>query len=443
MTFRINARIFAAILCLILALAIAVHDFWLYRQEELEKNNLSVPPSSVPITEEKVVPDEEKSPKEETLIIHKGDTLTSVLVAAGIDKVQAHEVAEILKKAFNPKDLRPDHEIYITYMPFAEKQKTRDLQSLYFRPSIEEEIWIRLNDNGQFILEKLPVKLDHVVKQVTGTIHESFYVDAGKLGVPKRILHEAIKAFSYDVDFQRSFHEGDKYVLVFDLYTDPNSHLEEAGDLKYAMLTLQDKNISIYRFKTKSGDYAYFNEKGESVKKGLLRTPIDGARISSGYGNRRHPVLGYTKQHKGVDFAAPTGTPIMASGDGVIEKMGPWASYGNYIRIRHNSEFSTAYAHLSRFSKGLHPGKRVKQAQIIGYVGATGRTTGPHLHYELLRHNVQINPSSVKMLPAGKLTGQELKKFLIFKEQTDKLYQSLYAKQPIMENKSSPSLTTN
>src|SRR5690606_25279352 len=217
----------------------------------------------------------------------------------------------------------------------------RDLQSLYFRPSIDEEIWITRKDNGPFIVEKLPVKLDHVVKEVTGTVHDSFYVDAGKKGVPKRILHDSIKAFSYDVDFQRSFHNGDEYALVFELYSDPNTHREEAGDLLYAMLTLQGKKLSIYRFKTKSGDYAYFNEKGESVRKGLLRTPIDGARISSGYGSRRHPVLGYTKQHKGVDFAAPAGTPIMASGDGVIEKAGPWASYGNYIRIRHNSEFST------------------------------------------------------------------------------------------------------
>ncbi len=441
MNFRINARIFAAILCLLLALAIAVHDFWLQRQEKPQDNFI---PQSQPLlpTKEKVVPDEEKGPKEETLIIHKGDTLTSVLVTAGINKTQAHEVADILKKAFNPKDLRPDHEIYITYMPLKETQETRELESLYFRPSIEEEIWIRRNDNGEFILEKLPVKLDHVVKQATGTIRDSFYVDAGKSGVPKRILHEAIKAFSYDVDFQRSFHSGDEYALVFDLYTDPKTQLEQAGDLTYAMLNLQGKKLAIYRFKIKSGDYEYFNEKGESVKKGLLRTPIDGARISSGYGNRRHPVLGYTKQHKGVDFAAPTGTPIMASGDGVIEKIGPWASYGNYIRIRHNSEFSTAYAHLSRFSKGLHPGKRVKQAQIIGYVGATGRTTGPHLHYELLRHNVQINPSSIKMLPAGKLSGQELKKFLIHKEKMDKIYQSLHTKQPIVENKSSPTLNT-
>lgn len=434
MNFRINARIFAAISCLMLAISIAVHDFWLHRQEKLEQY-VPIEAISLPSLEEKVIPDEEKGPQEKTLSIHKGDTLTSVLVASGIEKSQAHEIAELLRKVFNPRDLRPDHEIYITFLPIPEKQDCNDLQSLYFRPSINEEIWITRAANGTFIVEKLPVKLDYVVKEVTGKVHDSFYVDAGKQGVPKRILHESIKAFSYDVDFQRSFHANDEYALVFDLYSDPSTKREEAGDLHYATLTLQGKKIAIYRFKTKSGDYAYFNEKGESVRKGLLRTPIDGARISSGYGNRRHPVLGYTKQHKGVDFAAPSGTPIMASGDGVIEKAGPWASYGNYIRIRHNSEFSTAYAHLSRFAKGIRPGKRVKQAQIIGYVGATGRTTGPHLHYELLRHNVQINPSSVQMLPAGKLTGQELKNFMVHKEKTDKQYKALYEKRSALENK--------
>jgi len=436
MNFRINARIFAAILCLMLALAIAVHDFWLHRQEKLE-NYTPMQSALLPSSEEEVIADEEKGPREETIFIHKGDTLTSILVASGIEKSQAHEIADLLKKVFNPKDLRPDHEINITYIPLPEKPEIQDLQSLYFRPSIDEEIWITRKDNGPFIVEKLPVKLDHVVKEVTGTVHDSFYVDAGKKGVPKRILHESIKAFSYDVDFQRSFHNGDEYALVFELYSDPNTHREEAGDLLYAMLTLQGKKLSIYRFKTKSGDYAYFNEKGESVRKGLLRTPIDGARISSGYGSRRHPVLGYTKHHKGVDFAAPAGTPIMASGDGVIEKAGPWASYGNYIRIRHNSEFSTAYAHLSRFSKGIHAGKRVKQAQIIGYVGSTGRTTGPHLHYELLRYNIQINPSSLKMLPAGKLAGQELKQFMSHKEEIDKQYKVLYNNRQALEKNAS------
>lgn len=437
MNFRINARIFAAILCLMLALTIAVHDFWLHRQAKLENYVPieSISPSSLS-EEEKIVPDEDKAPKEKTLSIHQGDTLTSVLITSGIDKSQAHEIAGLLKKVFNPKDLRPNHEIHITYIPLPEKPEIYDLHSLYFRPSIDEEIWITRAENGIFAVEKLPVKLDRVVKVVTGKIHDSFYVDAGKQGAPKKIIHDAIKALSYDVDFQRSFHVEDEFSLVFDLYTDPNTHQEEAGVLIYGSLTLNGKKISIYRFKTKSGDYAYFNEKGESVRKGLLRTPIDGARISSGYGNRKHPILGYTKQHKGVDFAAPIGTPIMASGDGVIEKAGPWASYGNYIRIRHNSEFSTAYAHLSRFAKGVYPGKRVKQAQVIGYVGLTGRTTGPHLHYEVLRHNIQINPSSVKMLPAGKLTGQELKSFMVHKEQLDKQYKTLYDQKNSVENTS-------
>ena len=182
------------------------------------------------------------------------------------------------------------------------------------------------------------------------------------------------------------------------------------GDVIYASMTLSGKTKAYYRYTPKSGITDYFDEQGRSVRKTLMRTPVDGARLSSGFGARRHPVLGYTKMHKGVDFAAPRGTPIMAAGDGVVERANRYGGYGNYLRIRHNSELKTAYAHIHRFAKGVSAGSRVKQGQIVAYVGSTGRSTGPHLHYEVLQNMKQVNPLSIKVAAGEILKGSELKR---------------------------------
>jgi murein DD-endopeptidase MepM/ murein hydrolase activator NlpD len=201
--------------------------------------------------------------------------------------------------------------------------------------------------------------------------------------------------------------------------------------LIYASLTLQGKKIHIYRHTPKGGVPQYFNENGEAVKKGLLRTPVDGARISGVFGKRRHPVLGFTKMHKGIDFAAPRGTPVMAAGSGKIVRIGRFSSYGNYIRVKHNSKYSTAYAHLCRCAKGLKVGSSVRQGQVIGYVGCTGRATGNHLHYELLADGKQIDPKHIKMMPAAKLKGTELQRFMANKELVEKRLQNL--RDPLVE----------
>jgi len=188
---------------------------------------------------------------------------------------------------------------------------------------------------------------------------------------------------------------------------------------------LRDHRIEVYRFTPSDGRTDYFKPNGESIRRALLRTPIDGARISSGFGMRKHPILGYSRMHKGIDFAAPTGTPIFAAGDGVITQIGRNGGYGNYIRIRHNSRYSTAYAHISRFAKGIRKGSRVRQGQVIAYVGSTGRSTGPHLHYEVLVEGKQTNPRSIK-LPTGQiLEGEDLKAFQAAKTEIDRLRNGL------------------
>jgi len=193
--------------------------------------------------------------------------------------------------------------------------------------------------------------------------------------------------------------------------------------------------MEIFLHSPSEGEADYFDPKGQSVRKALLRTPIDGARISSGYGKRRHPILGYNKMHRGVDFSAPRGTPVYAAGKGVVEYASRNGAYGKYIRIRHGGEFKTAYAHLKGYAKGIARGKRVKQGQVIGYVGSTGRSTGPHLHYEVLRNGKQTNPRNMK-LPAGpKLAGQSLESFQAARVEIDRMRAAAEVRQVVQAKK--------
>jgi murein DD-endopeptidase MepM/ murein hydrolase activator NlpD len=250
-------------------------------------------------------------------------------------------------------------------------------------------------------------------------IQSSLFEAGLEAGASQKALAELIRIFSFDVDFQRDIRKNDRFQMYYELYYTEDGRLARTGDIIYASMTLSGSQYSLYRFEDADGEVDYYNEKGQGVRKALLRTPINGARLSSGFGMRRHPVLGYSKMHKGVDFAAPPGTPIYAAGDGIVEKAGPFSSYGNYVRIRHNSEFKTAYAHMQGFAKGIKAGTRVKQGQVIGYVGTTGRSTGPHLHYEMLRADAQVNPLQVRF-PSGKtLEGKELALFKQEREQID------------------------
>lgn len=408
-------------LCLVLAVAIAVTDY--YRHEGARQITPApiAPPPLPPKVEEEAEP---TGPIDETLQVQKGDTLSSVLLRAKIDPTQTHDAVEALTKVFNAKDLRPDHQLFVTYMPPKEKGGDRDLLSLYIRPSIESEITVERADDGTYHAQKEVKQLVKTTQVVKGEIKESLFLDAKKLKVPPRVINDMVKVLSHDVDFQRDFHPGDTFGLIYDTEKDPEGLLERPGQLSFAYLKLKDKELRFYHFKPRKSPPGYYDLKGSSTRKGLLRTPVDGARLSSGFGSRRHPVLGYRKDHKGVDFAAPTGTPVMSAGDGVVEKAGPFSSYGNYIRVRHNSEISTAYAHLSRFAAGLRPGKAVRQGQIIGYIGMTGRTTGPHLHYELLRFGKQVDPKHVKTMPAGKLAGGDLSAFKALVASLNKRFES-------------------
>ena len=245
-----------------------------------------------------------------------------------------------------------------------------------------------------------PTKLEETF--IKGTINSSLYKSAVKLGMPENTLFEMVRLLGFSVDFQREIRKGDSFEVMFTKQIDLiENRVIDTKPINFVSIILSGHELNFFEYKDKYGFSGYYDENGKSSKRTIMKTPINGARLSSKYGSRRHPVLGYTKMHRGVDFAAPRGTPVFAAGDGIVEKAGWNGSYGRYIRIRHTGTYKTAYAHLSGINKKVKTGKRVSQGKIIGYVGSSGRSTGAHLHYEVLLNNQQINPMRVK-LPSGK-----------------------------------------
>ncbi len=243
-------------------------------------------------------------------------------------------------------------------------------------------------------------------------IEQSLYLSTAASGVPGSVTDQLASMFAYDVDFQRDIRNGDSFEVFFTSYFDEAGRLAKAGDVLYASLTLQGAERALWRFQRGSAfEPEYFDAQGRTARRSLLKTPIEAARVSSGFGMRRHPILGYSKMHRGIDFAAPTGTPVKASGDGVVVMAGRNGGYGNYVRIRHTDSFETAYAHLNGFAKGLSDGDAVRQGQIIGYVGSTGLSTGPHLHYEILVDGERIDPAQVKLDVSKPLSGLDLAEY--------------------------------
>ncbi|PPR34798.1 MAG: Murein DD-endopeptidase MepM [Alphaproteobacteria bacterium MarineAlpha6_Bin3] len=336
-----------------------------------------------------------------------GDTLESILKGIGFDNKEIADAIKETKKEFNPKNLIVGKEITIKY----ENKYKKKINSIFIPIEFNKNFYLE-KINEKFVAEITSKKTQTRLVKKKGYIADSLYLSGLRAGINKKAVNEMIAIFSFSVDFQRDIWRNDIFEILYEeefiKYEKKNKTL---GKILYANLELQSLGtLKLYRFESENGKIEYFDENGKSAKKLLMKTPIDGARLSSGFGMRKHPILGYNVKHRGVDFAAPKGTPIYAAGDGVIEKKGWNGAYGKYIRIRHANNFKTAYAHLSKFNK--IPGGRVKQKQIIGYVGTTGRSTGPHLHFEILKNNKRINPQKLKLPSGRKLKGQELEKFI-------------------------------
>ncbi|GER01070.1 hypothetical protein JCM17845_16930 [Iodidimonas gelatinilytica] len=345
----------------------------------------------------------------QSITIGRGDTMIDALIKGGTNRIEAHNAITALSKLFDMRRLRIGQVVDLTFAPH-EGDKT--LSRLAVRTRFDERVVAQRDDDGQFHAKREPLPITPLLAYGSGTIDDSLYLAAQRAGVPAKVILELILLYSFDVDFQREIRSGDRFEILYRRDVAQEDGAVEDGAILFARLNLRGRDLPLYRHMPADSDnWDYFNEDGKSVRKALMKTPLDGARLTSRFGKRKHPVLGYVRSHQGADFGAPTGTPVYAAGNGTIERASRFGSYGNYIRIRHNGTYKTAYAHLSKYGRGIKKGVRVKQGQVIGYVGATGRVTGAHLHYEVYVGDKRVDPLTLK-LPSGRaLDGPFLQSF--------------------------------
>ena len=355
---------------------------------------------------------------ERQLVVGDGDTLMALLVKNGVAAGQAHDAITTMGKVFKPRYLMPGHEIVLTLRPPAAPDADDSLVSMKLIESVERDILVRRDGDG-FSAEAIDHPLEMEIAAAEGRIEVSLFMAGEEAGVPPGILADLIQVYSFDVDFQRDIRKGDAFTVMYERFVDDTGTTVRTGNILRASMTLSGKERTLYRFETAGGTVDYFDADGKSARRSLMRTPINGARLSSNYGNRRHPILGYTKLHTGTDFAALRGTPIYAAGNGTVEHAGRKGGYGLYVRIRHNGTYKTAYAHMSGIARGVRKGKRVQQGQVIGYVGSTGRSTGNHLHYEVIRNGKFINSRRMHLPSGKKLKGEELEAFHAARDTAD------------------------
>lgn len=352
---------------------------------------------------------------ERLITVRSGDTFMKLMVDASVPRTDAHNAIMAMRKVYNPRDLRPGQTLTTRFEVADEADRDHRFVGLSFKLTADRTIQVNRTEAGIFEASVIERELDHRVANLGGSIDASLYTAARRAGLPSTVIVDIIRLFSWDVDFQRDIRPGDSFNVLVERAHLKNGDVARWGDVLYADMTVRGKTQRYFRFESKNRKgrtrVGYFDEKGYSARKPLLKTPVDGARLSSGYGRRRHPILGYTKMHRGVDFAAPSGTPVYAAGNGTISSVGRNGGYGRYVKIRHNGRYSTAYGHLRRYARGMKRGKRVRQGQVIGYVGSSGRSTGPHLHYEVLVGGRQVNPLRLRLPSGRRLKGQELASF--------------------------------
>jgi murein DD-endopeptidase MepM/ murein hydrolase activator NlpD len=368
--------------------------------------------------------DRASRPIQKLVQVDKGDTLMDLLLRSGVERADALNAISALREVYNPRNLRVGQDVTLTFERPADGIGAGAFQGVTLHPEADRQVTAR-RQADRFAAKEIKQQVNRELARFSGTIRANLFESAAAAGIPVSTLVEMIHALSYDVDFQRDIQPGDTFEVLFERYVDKKGERVRDGEILYASLNLSGNKVAIYRYTNAQGTADYYDAKGASVRKALLRTPVDGARLSSGFGERRHPILGYNRMHKGVDFAAPTGTPIYAAGDGTIDEAGTHNGYGYYIRIRHNNKYSTAYAHLSRFAQGIHSGKPIHQGQVIGYVGSTGASTGPHLHYEILVEGSQVNPLSVKFSGGSKLEGKEEVLYEARRKEVDRTFANL------------------
>ena len=329
--------------------------------------------------------------------ISSGETFNSILEGYNVKEKEINELKKVLSKKVNLNKLKTDQKIQFTL-----DQSNNFVKEFIFQTSTTEKIYLTKNiETNKFDQSILLTKLKKNVIYKENKISQSLYKAATTEKIPASVIIEFARIYGFQVDFQRDIRKNDKFQIMYETYIDDNKKIIETGNILFANLKLSGQDNTLYFF-DKEGSVGHYDKNGKSVKKALMKTPINGARLSSPFGMRKHPIDGFNKMHKGTDFAAPMGTPIMASGDGVVKKASWCGGGGNCVVIKHNSTYKTVYAHMSKFASGIRSGVRVKQGQVIGFVGSTGKSTGPHLHYEVIVNGKRINSQTLK-LPSGKI----------------------------------------
>ena len=380
------------------------------------------------ITDENPGHIEEKLEIDFTLVqkyyLQEGETFTGALKQADLQDDEINDVVNIISKKIDLRKLKVGTLIE-TYTKSVNDKKI--INEIIIYPDIEKKIYVK-KVNNKFVAGEDKKKLFSKLKLYEVEIHNSIYESLKKIGIPDEIIMEFVQLYSFDIDFQRDIRKGNKIKIFFEIYTDSQNNYIKSGNINFSEIILNDESYELYRFQSEGDEFVeYFNSDGKSATKALMKTPINGARLSSGFGMRKHPILGYNKKHQGVDFAAPTGTPIMAAGTGHIEFVGNNGGAGKYIRIKHLNGYKTSYSHLSKYASGIQKNVKVRQGQVIGYVGNTGLSTGPHLHYEVIFNGKRINPMKMK-LPSGKqLKDKNLEIFLAEKERINAEVSELYS----------------
>ena len=338
--------------------------------------------------------------------IKKNDSVEKILNQFNIRNEEVKEISLKLKQK-KLTNIYSGRELKLIYKKL--ENQTNSVVSLLFPINNTSSIEVRKSKN-KFIVKENILQLYKKEVVVKSVIKNNLYSSAIQSGIEPNIIIEFARIFGFEVDFQRDIRKGDWFELLYEKFEDDNERVRDTGKIIYASMFVNGEEINLYHFKDKNSD-DFFNIKGQSITKSLMKTPINGARLSSSFGMRKHPILGYNKMHRGTDFAAPSGTPIMASGSGTITRARWCGGGGNCVKIRHNSTYETIYAHMKSFAKGIKEGRKVKQGQIIGYVGSTGISTGPHLHYEVVVNGKKVNSQRLKLPSGKKLKGEARKDF--------------------------------
>ena len=358
-------------------------------------------------------------------ISKSGDTYERIIDSLPINKREKKVILNSILNENSLKILKINQKFTFKFDNLSDEKVT---EFIIETDKKNEVIFSKTLNNNIFASKKIKKNFKKKIVYKETVITNSLYNSAIELGIKPNIIIEFARLYGFQVDFQRDVWKNDSFQIIYEEFINDKNVVVDTGEIIFANLNLQDSDLQLYKHEYGKNKVDYFDENGKSIKKTLMKTPINGARLSSSYGKRKHPILGYTKMHLGTDFAAPKGTPIMASGDGKVMKAGWCGGGGNCVKIKHNSTYQTVYAHMSKFGRGIKRGVRVKQGQIIGYVGSTGLSTGPHLHYEVIENGKKINSQKLK-LPSGKvLKGDERKKFEVDKIKIDVLKSDLIAK---------------